>query len=261
MLTEDKAKVLGVIPARWASSRFPGKALAVIAGKPMIERVWRQANKCRTLDKIVVATDDARISDCVTQFGGEVVMTPADTPTGTDRVALVARRLPAFPIVLNIQGDEPLLEPAPIDTAVELMHATPTAGCTTLVRPARGVLELNDPNAVKVLMGAGGRVISFSRGQVPFCRDGKLLERVGSGSEHPWRVHIGLYVWRREALLGQVELPVALVEASEGLEQMRSIVAGTEFYAARIEGTASIGVDLPGDVAEVEKAIIELGLD
>ncbi len=261
-MTTGKAKVLGVIPARWASSRFPGKALAVIAGKPMIERVWRQANKCRTLDEIVVATDDARIADCVREFGGEVMMTPADTPTGTDRIALVARRMPAFPVVLNIQGDEPLLEPGPIDAAVELMHATPTAGCTTLVRPARSVRELNDPNAVKVLMGAGGRIISFSRGQVPFCRDGKLLKSIGSGGgHHPWRVHIGLYVWRREALLVQVELPVALVEASEGLEQMRSIVAGTEFYAAQIEGTASIGVDLPGDVAEVEKAIIELGRD
>ncbi len=260
-MTTGKEKVLGVIPARWASSRFPGKALALIAGKPMIERVWRQTLKCRTLDKIVVATDDERIADCVKNIGGEVVMTPTDTPTGTDRIAIVARELPDFPIVLNIQGDEPLLEPGPIDVAVELMHATPRAGCTTLVRPARSVAEVNDPNAVKVLMGFGGRVISFSRGQAPFCRDGKMLAEIESGGKHPWRVHIGLYVWRREALLKQVELPVAMIEASEGLEQMRSIVVGTEFHAAEIGGTASIGVDLPGDVAEVEKTIRDLALD
>ena len=260
-MTKSKEKVLGVIPARWASSRFPGKALALIAGRPMIERVWCQALKCATLDRVVVATDDKRIADCVNNFGGEVMMTPSDTPTGTDRIAIVAREMADFPIVLNIQGDEPLLEPGPIDAAVELMHITPRAGCTTLVRPARSAVEVNDPNAVKVLMGAGGRVISFSRGQAPFCRDGRLQERIESGDEHPWRVHIGLYVWRREALLEQVELPESQIEANEGLEQMRSIVAGTEFFAAEIEGTASIGVDLPGDVAEVEKTIRNLALD
>lgn len=257
----QKDKVLGVIPARWASSRFPGKALAMIAGRPMIERVWRQAARCATLDQIVVATDDERIAGCVREFGGEVVMTPADTPTGTDRIAIVARELPGFPLVLNIQGDEPLLEPEPIDLAVELIHATPSAGCTTLVRPARTVGEIDDPNAVKVVMGAGGRVITFSRGQAPFCRDGGLLKNVGTGGEHPWWIHLGLYVWRREALLKQVSLPVALIEASEGLEQLRSIHAGTEFYAAQIEATASIAVDLPRDVAEVERTMRELGLD
>ena len=173
----------------------------------------------------------------------------------------MARQIPEYDIVLNIQGDEPLLEPEPIDMAVELMHNTPSAGCTTLVRPARTVAEVNDPNAVKVLMGAGGRVIAFSRGQAPFCRDGKMLERIENGGEHPWYVHIGLYSWRREALLRQVELPEALVEQSEGLEQMRSVIAGTEFYAAEIAGTASIGVDLPGDVKAVEEAIRRLGLE
>ncbi len=260
-MKSSRDKVLGVIPARWASSRFPGKALAPIAGRPMIERVWSQALKCRTLDMLVVATDDERIASCVRGFGGKVVMTPVDTPTGTDRIALVARELPEFPVVLNIQGDEPLLEPEPIDIAVELMHSTPAAGCTTLVRRARSVREVDDPNAVKVVMGSAGRVISFSRAQAPFCRDGAMLERIGGGGEHPWYVHIGLYVWRREALLRQVELPVALVEASEGLEQMRSVVAGTEFYAAEIEETTSIGVDLPGDVAEVEETIRRLGLE
>jgi 3-deoxy-manno-octulosonate cytidylyltransferase (CMP-KDO synthetase) len=260
-LADFTDKVLAVIPARWASSRFPGKALADISGKPMIRRVWELACRCRTLDKIVVATDDGRIADCVAGFGGEALITPADTPTGTDRVALVARRLPDYGGVLNMQGDEPLLEPEAVDTAVELIFARPTAGCATLVRPARAVAEVNDPNAVKVVMGDRGRVISFSRGQAPFCRDGELLSRIDSGVEHPWRIHIGLYVWRREALLRQVELPVALVEASEGLEQMRSVAAGTEFYAAEISETASIGVDVPEDVAKVEEAILRLGLD
>jgi 3-deoxy-manno-octulosonate cytidylyltransferase (CMP-KDO synthetase) len=162
-----------VIPARYESSRFPGKPLVFIAGRPMIERVYRQAGRCRTLDRIVVATDDVRIADCVKGFGGEVLMTPADCPTGTDRTAIATRQFADYPIVLNIQGDEPLLEPEAIDQAVELMFAHPEAGITTLVRPARSRAEVDDPNCVKVVLAGDGRVLYFSRGQAPFCRDGK----------------------------------------------------------------------------------------
>lgn len=253
--------VLGVIPARYESSRFPGKPLVPIAGRPMIERVYRQAGRCRTLDRIVVATDDQRIADCVKGFGGEVLMTPADCPTGTDRTAIAARRFPGYPIVLNIQGDEPLLEPEAIDRAVELMLAHPEAGITTLVRPARNRAEVDDPNYVKVVLAGDGRVLYFSRGQAPFCRDGKMAAGIGPGQAHPWRVHIGLYVWRREALFRQVSLPVALIERSEGLEQLRAMHDGIVVYAADIADTSSVGVDRPQDVPKVEAIMRERGLE
>ena len=252
-------KVLGVIPARYESSRFPGKPLALIAGRPMIERVCRQAGLCRRLDRIVVATDDERIAACVKGFGGEVLMTPVDCPTGTDRTALAARAFPAYPVVLNIQGDEPLLEPEAIDSAVELMFARPAAGVTTLVRPARSLAEVGDPNYVKVVLAADGRVLYFSRGQAPFCRSGEMLAEVEGGGAHPWRIHIGLYVWRREALFRQVSLPLALIERSEGLEQLRAMHAGIAFYAADVAETASIGVDQPQDVARIEALMREKG--
>ena len=253
-------KVLGVIPARYASSRFPGKPLALLAGKTMIERVYRQAEKCATLDTVLVATDDERIASTVRGFGGRVQMTPADCPTGTDRTALVARAEPDYGIVLNIQGDEPLLEPEAIDSAVRMSLALESADITTLVRPARSAAELDDPNAVKVVLAAGGRILYFSRGRAPFCKDGRLVENVGTAREHPWRSHIGLYVHKRESLLRQVSLSPVLIERSEGLEQLRALHSGMNIYAAEVRDTASIGVDTPEDIAAVERFIEERGL-
>jgi len=254
-------KVLGIIPARYVSSRFPGKPLAMIAGKSMIERVYRRAEKAKTLDDIVVATDDQRIAGRVREFGGKVIMTAADCPTGTDRTALVAEVMEDYDIVLNIQGDEPLLEPGHIDTAVELIERTPEADITTLVRPARYPGEADDYNCVKVVLGTDGRILYFSRGRVPYCRDKDLQSKFEPGGENPYRIHIGLYVYRREKLLKMVGLPTVMAERCEGLEQLRALDSGITMYAAQVSQTTSIGVDTPDDIILVEKAIKEHGLE
>jgi 3-deoxy-manno-octulosonate cytidylyltransferase (CMP-KDO synthetase) len=254
-------KVLGIIPARYASSRFPGKPLAMIAGKSMIERVCRQAEKAETLDDIVVATDDERIAACVRDFGGKVIMTTADCPTGTDRTALVAEVMEDYDVVLNIQGDEPLLEPEHIDSAVRLIKRTPEADITTLVRPARYPGEADDYNCVKVVLGTNGRILYFSRGRVPYCRDKDLQSKFEPGGENPYRIHIGLYVYRREKLLKMVSLPTVMAERCEGLEQLRALDSGITMYAAEVGETASIGVDTPDDIILVEKVIEQHGLE
>ena len=254
-------KVLGIIPARYASSRFPGKALAIIAGTSMIERVYRQAGKAQTLDDIVVATDDERIAACVRDFGGNVMMTAVDCPTGTDRTALVAGAMEDFDIVLNIQGDEPLLEPGHIDSAVRLIQHTPQADITTLVRPARYPEEADDYNCVKVVLATDGRILYFSRGRVPYCRDKDLQGKFAPGGENPYRIHIGLYVYRRGKLLEMVSRPTVMAERCEGLEQLRALDSGITVYAAEVSETASVGVDTPDDIILVEKAIRQLGLE
>jgi len=254
-------KVLGVIPARYGSSRFPGKALAKIAGKSMIERVYCQARKCSTLDELIVATDDERIASCVRGFGGRVMMTPVDCPTGTDRTSLVAMQEKDFDIVLNIQGDEPLLESEAIDAAVRLILERPDADITTLVRPARNKAEVDDPNFVKVILGDSGRILYFSRGRVPYCTDGTLLENLEAGGENPYKIHIGLYVYRREKLLELVGLPTVRVERYESLEQLRALDAGIRIFGADIPETASIGVDTPEDLKRVERIIKQRNLE
>ncbi len=254
-------KVLGIIPARYMSSRFPGKPLAIIAGRRMIERVCRQAGKATTLDDVIVATDDERIAACVRDFGGNVMMTAAECPTGTNRTALVAEAMEDYDIVLNIQGDEPLLEPEHIDSAVRLIKQTPEADITTLVRPARYPAEADDYNCVKVVLGTGGRILYFSRGRLPYCRDKDLQSKFEPGGENPYRIHIGLYVYRRKKLLQMVSLPTVMAERCEGLEQLRALDAGITVYAAQISGTASIGVDTTDDIMLVEKVIKQHGLE
>lgn len=248
-------KVLGIIPARYQSSRFPGKPLAMIAGMSMIERVYRQAEKAVTLDSIVVATDDDRIAETVRKFGGEVMMTDPDCPTGTNRTALVTEARKEFEIVLNIQGDEPLLEPDLIDKAVRLIQETPSADITTLVRPARFAAEVDDYNCVKVVLDKEGKVLYFSRGRVPYCRDENLAQRFEPQGENPYWIHIGLYVYRREKLLEMVSLPTVAMERCEGLEQLRALDAGITIYAAKVNKTTSVGVDTPDDIVQVEKIL------
>ncbi len=253
-------KALGVIPARYKSSRFPGKPLVKIAGKTMIERVWHRAGQASLLDEVLVATDDKRIAECVRSFGGRVMMTDENCPTGTERVALVAAASPGYDIVLNIQGDEPLLEPEHVDAAIGLFQSHPDADITTLVRPLRYPREADDPNCVKVIMGEQDRALYFSRGKAPWV--GKTgadwLEATGS-SAHV--IHIGLYAYRVQSLLQLVRWPVALCERMEGLEQLRALANGQKIYAARLESTLSIGVDVPEDVTRVEQMLKELGLD
>lgn len=255
-------KTLGIIPARFASSRFPGKALAVIAGKSMIQRVYERASAARSLDELLVATDDERIAECVEGFGGKVKMTSVSCASGTDRVARVAADMQQYEIVVNIQGDEPLLEPENVDAAVNLIQKIPEADITTLARPeSEQEDEAGDPNKVKVVLAENGRALYFSRSPVPYLSDTGRRALADSGSAIPILIHIGLYVYRRAVLLQLCRLPQAELEVIESLEQLRALNAGFSIFAARIEGNAPVGVDTPEDVARVECELERLGLE
>ena len=241
-----RVPVLGVIPARYAAQRFPGKPLALIAGRPLLQRVHERACQARSLDALVVATDDARIADLVRGFGGEVVLTSPACPSGTDRVAEVARQRDAA-IIVNIQGDEPLLAPALVDELVAGLVAEPACGMATVARVLTDPAELANPNVVKVVRSLSGRALYFSRQPIPFTRD------AGAPATH--YKHLGLYAYRRETLARLVTWPVSALERAEKLEQLRAL---EHDVAIQVIVTAhdSIGVDTPADVQRVEQALV-----
>lgn len=238
---------VGLIPARYASTRFPGKPLALIDGIPMLERVWRASSACTALDQVIVATEDARIAELCEAIGAPVVMTDADHPTGTDRIAQAARGLDAE-IVVNIQGDEPLIEPFVIEAAIEVLRERPTAVMATVAHAARAE-EFVDPNAVKVVMDRRGLALYFSRAPIP------ALGVEGEPAEC-WR-HIGLYAYRRDFLQVFVGLSRGHAERCEQLEQLRALEHGHAIAVATIEGWCSAAVDVPQDVIEVEKLLAD----
>lgn len=232
-------RVLGVIPARFASVRLPGKPLAPILGKPMIRWVWESASKA--LDRVVVATDDRRIAEAVTAFGGEAVMTPASLPSGTDRMAWVARRY-AADFYVNVQGDEPLMHPSTIRGAVGL--AVKRRAIATSAMPLTEGHQ--NPNVVKVVADAEGRALYFSRSLIPFPRDGKSFS--------PVMKHLGLYVYPRAQLLKFVSLPPTRLERTEKLEQLRALYHGLPIFVS-VTRHDSIGVDTPSDLRSVERRL------
>ena len=235
-------KVLGVIPARYASTRFEGKALADILGKPMIQRVYERAINAKTVNELVVATDDQRIFDTVKNFGGKVIMT-SQHPTGTDRIAEVARNSDTD-IIVNIQGDEPLIEPAMIDEAVQPLLDDTTVDLSTLVHRINSEEEYRNPNVVKVAVTRSGFAMYFSRSPIPYVKS--------NAGNIPIYRHVGLYVYRRYALLDFAQKQPAPFETSEGLEQLRFLENG---YRMKVVETqySSIGVDTPDDLEKVKK--------
>jgi 3-deoxy-manno-octulosonate cytidylyltransferase (CMP-KDO synthetase) len=235
-------RAVGVIPARFESSRFPGKPLAPIAGMPMIQRVWRGARGAKTLERVIVATDDARIADACRRFGAEVALTRPDHQSGTDRIAEVAARLDCDAVV-NVQGDEPLIEGFVIDAAVAALAEDGEAPIATLVHAAEPD-ALGDPNRVKVVLDRRGRALYFSRSAIPFAHL--------RGSEPRCWQHVGLYAYRREFLLRFPSLTPTPAERAEGLEQLRALEHGYVIRCAVIEGWTSAPVDVPADVAVVE---------
>jgi 3-deoxy-manno-octulosonate cytidylyltransferase (CMP-KDO synthetase) len=236
-------KILGVIPARFASSRFPGKVLAQIASKSMLQRVYERASLARYLTATIIATDDERIYDAARSFGARVVMTRADHVSGTDRVAEAASAENAE-LVVNIQGDEPLIEPAAIDAAILPLAHDPAIVMGTLKKAIEDPREVTDPNVVKVVTDRNGDAIYFSRCPIPFER--------GPARPGTHFKHIGLYVYRRDFLLGYSALPVGPLEQAERLEQLRAIENG---YRIRVVETEfeSLGVDTPEDLERVCK--------
>ena len=240
-------KIVGVIPARYASSRFEGKALADILGKPMVQHVYERASCAKTLNEVVIATDDRRIYDAVIRFGGTVVMTP-ECPTGTDRVAYVAETLDCD-VVANIQGDEPLLEPALIDQLLQPFLDSPDVQISTLKQRINSARDYRDVNVVKVVTDRRGRALYFSRAPIP----GNLSD--GWIPTHPIYRHVGLYAYRRERLIEFTRWKRTPHEISEGLEQLRFLEYGIPIHVVETEYSL-IGVDVPADLERV-LAILE----
>jgi 3-deoxy-manno-octulosonate cytidylyltransferase (CMP-KDO synthetase) len=233
---------VGIIPARYASSRFPGKPLAPIAGVPMLQRVFEGARGAKRLREVLVATDDERIAEACRRFGARAVLTSPEHPTGTDRLAEAARDL-TDEIVVNVQGDEPLIEGFVIDAAVAALEEAPEAPMATVAHRA-GAEALADPNRVKLVMDRRGFALYFSRAAIPHCRAGE--------AEAPIWQHVGLYAYRRAFLQRFVTLAPTPLERSEALEQLRALEHGHPIRVARIDGWESHPVDVPEDVARVE---------
>ena len=250
-------RTLAVLPSRYASTRFPGKPLALIAGRPMIQWVWEAASRAEGVDRVVIATDDGRIEGAVRAFGGEVVLTDSALPSGTDRVAAAADALgEPFDAVLNIQGDEPAMHPETIAALVRLMAENPELPMGTAACPFATLDEVFNPNAVKVVTDDRGRALYFSRSPIPYLRNSSVFEpdfRPWAAPEHLglFKRHLGIYAYRPEALRAFTALPPHPLEQLEMLEQLRALAAGMAIGVAETPHP-SLGVDVPGDVPAVE---------
>lgn len=242
-------KTVGIIPARFASTRFPGKPLHPIAGKPLIQRVVERCQKSQSLAEIIVATDDERIAEAARQWC-RVEMTASDHPSGTDRIAEVLHRVGGDAAV-NIQGDEPLIDPAVIDlVATALIGAEMSTAATRI----QSVEELDNPNVVKVVVNASGRALYFSRRTIPYLRDAAGSSSGEQLAAFPFLKHLGIYGYRRDTLLRLVKFPQSPLEQAERLEQLRALDNGVEIAVVKVDYD-SVGVDVPSDVARVERML------
>jgi len=256
-------RALGVIPARYSSTRFPGKILASLGGRPLVEHVWRRAVRAERLDRVLIATDDERIASACRGFGAEVVMTSPEHPSGTDRVAEAAgSQSELFDVVVNVQGDEPFVTGSSLDRLVAAFDGDDPPEMATLVEPLESAEELFDPNHAKVVADGNGRALYFSRAPIPYHRGAsrslkpdfraELLQRPG-GLAGYWK-HQGIYAYRPDVLFGLTRMPPSPLEIDEGLEQLRALQAG---YAIRIVPSdfRSVTVETPSDL---EKAAVFL---
>ena len=249
------SRVVAVIPARYQSTRFPGKPLADIAGRSMIEHVYRRAAAAKGVDAVVVATDDVRIAMVVEGFGGVVRMTRSIHRSGMDRIAEIAPALPCE-IIVNVQGDEPLIEPEMIAQAVGALDDDPGAQMSTLRRQITDRADYSNPNIVKVVVDRRGNALYFSRAPIPWVRDSDP-PYVGAGLTSPFHKHIGLYAYRRAFLLKLTELPPTQLEIAESLEQLRVLEHGFEIRVVETQHE-SIGVDTPQDLERVRHHLMKV---
>jgi 3-deoxy-manno-octulosonate cytidylyltransferase (CMP-KDO synthetase) len=237
-------KAIGIIPARWQASRLPGKPLAEITGRPMIRHVYERAQQATRLSEVLVATDDERIMVAVRAFGGHVVLTSPNHRSGTDRVAEAAAGLSAD-VVVNIQGDEPLIDPHAIDSLVEPFQTRPDVAMTTLAVPIRAPAEIEDPSVVKVVVGRQGYALYFSRFPIPYRREGGAVHSVV-----PTLKHIGLYAYRSDFLQAFARIEPTPLEQTEALEQLRVLEHGHRIFVVPTEHDA-VSVDTPEDLERV----------
>ena len=241
------AKTLAVIPARYASTRFPGKVLAMLGGKPIIRHVWERAVKSKA-DEVLVAVDEQKVYDAVCAFGGKAVMTSKNHPTGSDRIWEVAKKSDAE-AVINIQGDEPFVKPEVIDSLIDAITAPSAPDMATVVVPCPRAEFENNPNMVKVVLSADSYALYFSRSMIPFLRVG--------GTETETYRHWGIYAYRRSALERFVSLPEGKLEQCEKLEQLRALENGMRIKVI-VTPYSSIGIDTPEELAKAEAFLASL---
>ena len=235
-------KAVGIIPARWSSKRFPGKPLHLIAGKPLLQRVWERCRHAKNLDALIIATDDMRISEAAFDWGAEVALTSPRHQSGTDRVAQVVRNTKQFAFVINIQGDEPLIDPYLIDRLVEKLRSDRKIDVVTAAHPFENPAEASSPHQVKVVVDATGRALYFSRAAIPFPRDPSKIRYLR---------HQGIYGFRRDALLQFVKWKRGPLERAESLEQLRALENGVIVHVL-LTRHGTPGVDTPTDAEALE---------
>ena len=237
-------KAVGIIPARWGSTRFPGKALHSIAGKPLLRYVWERCQRAKELDRLIVATDDFRIAETAFDWGAEVAMTSPNHGNGTDRIAEVARKVKAFAYIINIQGDEPLVDPKLIDRLVGELRRDRNLEMITAAHPFEDPSDAQSPHQVKVVLNQNGDALYFSRSPIPFVRD--------SGSPPKYFRHQGIYGYSRDLLLRFVRWKTSPLERAEALEQLRALENGVRIRVV-MTGSGSPGVDTPEDARMIER--------
>lgn len=246
-LSGPNPHIIGILPARWGSTRFPGKPLHLIAGKPLIQHVWERCQGAKKLSEIFVATDDARIADAVLAFGGKAIMTSPDHPTGTDRLAEAVRQIPQATHILNIQGDEPLIDPELIDELVTALCSDPSLDMVTAANPLDPKdPAVADPNVVKVVLKLNGNALYFSRSPLPFFRNAVENLQVLR--------HKGIYGYRRDFLETFVTWPPSPLEQAESLEQLRALENNANIRVLPTLDT-SPGVDTPEQALEIERLL------
>lgn len=256
-MKNKQTAIIAIIPARFGSTRFPGKALAPIKDKPMIQWVYEQTRLSKLVDRVMVATDDDRIFTAVKSFGGEVMMTSPDHQTGTDRIAEVAKKIDCG-LVVNVQGDEPLIKPEMIDEAIAPLMRDDTIPMGTLCKKIMNREEAFDPNVVKVVFDKNGYALYFSRAPIPWDRD--KWSGKSSLADMPLvntlYKHIGLYVYRKQFLVSYAQMPQVTLEAVEKLEQLRALEHGHRIMTVVTEHE-SFGVDIPDDLGKILRKLEE----
>ena len=244
------SKAVGIIPARWEATRFPGKALHPIAGKPLLRHVWERCRRARTLDQLVIATNDFRIAEAAFEWGAEVAMTSSNHASGTDRIAEVAAKLKGFAHIINIQGDEPLIDPKLVDRLVRELRGDKTLEMITAAHLFEDARDAESPHQVKVVLTKNGDALYFSRAVIPFARE--------SGSGPRYLRHQGIYGYRRDLLLRFVRWKTSPLERAEALEQLRALENGVRIRVV-MTGSGSPGVDTPEDARRIERVIASAG--
>jgi 3-deoxy-manno-octulosonate cytidylyltransferase (CMP-KDO synthetase) len=253
------SKAVGIIPARWGSTRFPGKPLHLIGGKPLLQRVWERCRQARKLDLVVIATDDMRIANTAFDWGAEVALTSPRHASGTDRIAEVARKTKEFAYVVNIQGDEPIIDPGLIDKLIEKLDSDRKIALVTAAHPFANAADVSSPNQVKVVVDLSGRALYFSRAAIPFSRSGGFPaadQPKGRFGNRPalFLRHQGIYGFRRDTLLQFVKWKPSPLERTESLEQLRALENGVTVHVL-VTRHGSPGVDTPREAKALERKL------